>query len=386
MIHSCEYLDAYMNSNLVINEKRKKELGEVMTPPALITQMLDTLPEWVWTDPTKRWLEPTCGSAHFMIMAYRRLMIGLSEWCFNVGDRSRHIIHNMLYMVDICPINVAKCRVIFGEYANIVCSDILLLTNTSFDFVIGNVPFQSHCLLGGKNKLYERVTDWCLSALSAGGFLLLIVPDNLFSGGAKIYKRLILHKVLNIQMIEPIHFPKIQQYMCAFLLEKVVGPCLTTMQMQMQIQLLDRPINPIRHWTQETERLAQKYISSSRNNAVYNRGKPLDNYVEDGAPIYTIIYTPTKFLTTSNKSYAVGIGIKKIVIFLISTNLEFKIDWTGEHGIGPNTFYIPFKDESEGFRWKQLLESQEYKELVLACKTCRQFISTKFMQHLYFKD
>jgi hypothetical protein len=49
-----------------------------------------------------------------------------------------------------------------------------------------------------------------------------------------------------------------------------------------------------------------------------------------------------KMLYTNNVSLAVGLGIKKVIIFLISPNLDFVMDYDGKYGIGPNTFYIPF--------------------------------------------
>lgn len=368
----------YIEENLTVNIKRKKELGEVMTPVALIEQMLDTLPTSVWTNPTLKWLEPTCGSGHYMICIFKRLLTHFNK---------EHIIKNMLFMVDISEENVKKCRSLFGQDANVYCSDILTYRRGLFDIIIGNVPFQQTSLAGGKSKLYEKITTHCLHLLAENGFMSLIVPDNLFSGGNKTYKELVTHRIhsLNLCKSNQAYFPKIQQYICYFLVQKnatATSSSSTSVTCNngstMNIKLIDRPINPVRDWTLETEELTGNYISLTRNDAVYVRGRPVSNYVGDK---YRVIYTPTSWLSTDDESIP-GLGIKKIVIFSISIQFSFTIDWTGEFGVGPNTFYIPIKDEADGLRWKQFLESPDYHLLASACRTCRQFMKNAFVMGL----
>ena len=371
MIHSNTF-KKYIDENLTVNIKRKKDLGEVMTPVELVEQMLDTLPSHVWTNPSLKWLEPTCGSGHFMICIFKRLIAHFD---------ANHIIQNMLYMIDISQDNVAKCRTLFGANANIYCSDILLYRNGLFDIIIGNVPFQQISLLGGKSKLYEKITAHCLTLLSDGGFMSLIVPDNLFSGGNKTYKQLVNHNIhsLNLCKSNQAYFPKIQQFICYFLVQKIWGSISSKITCNngdtMNVSLIDRPINPVRDWNPATEEMTNRYISLSRNEAVYVRGFPVADYVGEK---YKIIYTPTAWLTTDNESIH-GIGIKKVVIFSISIHFNFTIDWSGEFGVGPNTFYIPIKDEADGMRWKQFLESSDYHVLATACRTCRQFLKNAFV-------
>ena len=373
-------INNYVSSNLLVNQQRKKELGEVMTPLELVEQMLDALPVSVWTNPTLRWFEPTCGSGHFMICVFRRLKLHFD---------ASHIIQNMLFMVDINPDNVAKCKSLFGESCNAYCSDILTYDGGMFDIIVGNVPFQQVSLMGGKSKLYEKITLRCLGMLSAGGFMSLLVPDNLFSAGNKTYKQMINHNIhtLNVCKSNQQYFPKIQQYICYFLLQKS-----SHLQQRQDTEitcnngdkiyvcLTDRPINPVRDWTLETERLTVKYISATLNGAVYVRGRPVSEYVGEK---YKVIYTPTKWLMTDDSSIP-GIGIKKVVIFSISVHFNFTIDWAGECGVGPNAFYIPIKDDADGMRWKQFLESPEYLMLATSCRTCRQFIKNAFVQHIHF--
>jgi len=395
-----EEMDEFISFHLPIKIDLKKGFGEVFTCRSLIDKMLDELPDSVWTNPHLKWLEPTCGVGNFMLVVYIRLMSGLVAWELDATKRSKHIIQNMLYMVEMNAANVDVCLALFGDRANIKCSDFLLVDGdygNGFNIILGNLPFQSKSCLGGKSKLYEKITDKCLDCLSLeNGYLLLITPDNIFSGGSKIYKRLLQTTsvcVINLHKQNQLCFPKIQQYICYFLAEKNKNNLVKATKIiqndgvDMAVDLQLRPVNPIRNWNFETESLVKKYISNTKNNIVYNRGKSINQYfrandVEWNMNMYLLIYTPTEFLYTPEKELATGIGIKKIVVFSISTKFEFKTDFGGEYGVGPNTFYIPIENMDEGIQWVQFLSGLEYKSLCLATKTNRQFLKNACMQYL----
>jgi hypothetical protein len=389
---------AFIETHLPIIEKSKKDFGEVFTCSACINKMLDQLPVEVWSNPGKTWLEPCCGVGNFMAIVYLRLMDGLVFWEPDMELRSKHIIQNMLYMVEISQYNVDICSSLFGNGCkNIVCCDFLTwCPNKSYDIIVGNLPFQSKSCLGGKNKLYEKIMDKCLDMFT--DYILVITPDNIFSGGSKLYKKMINnHSVLLIDLDKSNQqfFFKIQQYICYFLIQNshdVDNSILTKIICNdgsfFSVKLVDRPVNPVREWNAETEILIRKYISNTKNNIVYNRGQSIQNYTGSGIPL---IYTPTKFLYTDHnsslavdKSLAVGYGVKKIVVFCISVKMEFKLDLDGQYGVGPNTFYIPLDNLEDGQRWVQFLESAEYKTMVLSTKTNRQFLKNTFIQHLNF--
>lgn len=81
---------------------KKKKFGEVLTPVKLVHEMLDTLPEEVWSNPDLKWLDPASGrNAIFPIEVYKRLMDGLKDWEEDKIKRSNHIWENMIYMVEI---------------------------------------------------------------------------------------------------------------------------------------------------------------------------------------------------------------------------------------------------------------------------------------------
>jgi hypothetical protein len=269
-----------------------------------------------------------------------------------------------------------------------------------FDIIVGNPPFQddptiineniinkNKRIIGHKNKLYERILDKCLDILLDNGHLGFITPNNLFAGNSSaVYKRIVTDNKLAVSSIvfEKKPFPGVQQLFCYFLINKVVKSnkiSKTTINNEFTTTLLDRPINPVMNWTNKVELLVKKYISNTvKNGAKYVRGKSVGDYVGNK---YKLIYKPDgDMLSTNSLEMAPGYGVKKVVIFAISPSLQFEADFDGKFGVGPNTFFIPIASINEGKKLVKFLQSDEYKELALACKTTRQFLKIGFIEHL----
>ena len=407
-------IKTFIHLHLPIKQKLKKEYAEVFTCYEMICKMLDKLPNNVWNNPELKWLEPSCGVGGFMAVVYCRLMNGLHDWCPNIVVRSEHILRNMLFMVDLNNENIDICRKFFlkihlsvsnnsidsttdsttdSTVSNIICADFLLWeTEKRYNIILGNLPFQSKSCKGGKNKLYEKMMNRCLDLFT--DYILVITPDNIFSGGSKIYERILAETHVNMIDFAKSNqdfFPEIQIYICYFLLEREVGKSNTNIicndGSKMEMRLLNRVINPVRDWNPATEQLVEKYIGTNKNNVVYCRGQNVSSYIyEYGVPTYSLIYTPKQNLYTSHESLATGRGIPKIVVFSISVNLEFKEDFEGYYGSGPNTFYIPVKDAAEGAKIAAFLKSHDYRVLALATKTNRQFLKSALLQYLKLED
>ena len=407
-------LDNFIQEHLPVKVAEKNAYGEVFTNPILINKMLDLFPKQVWTNHKLTWLDPSVGAGFFMIYVYVRLIHGLTNWEPNEQKRSKHIIENMLYMVELNKTNCAICKSIFGNKINIICGDFLethKYDDMLFDCIVGNPPYQDNYGLsksgkrinGGKNKLYERIFLKAISILKPDGYLSFVVPDNMFSGNGSLAYKTIIQQYVPFVSFNPTiqgYFHKIQQRVCYFILKKLettvqsglttVQSGLTTVQsglttveyddkLTFQLQLQDRPVNPIRNWTPHTEKLITKYVSNKRNEVRYNRGKSIQSYKGNK---YPIIFTRSKTLRTNNLKLAPGLGIKKAIVFSISPELAFKMDYTGKFGVGPNTFYIPFKTKTQGQSLEHFLASEDYKTLANATKTTRQYLKIAFIEHL----
>lgn len=76
---------------------RANDTAEVFTPRSLVRDMLSRLPNDVWFDPTKTWLEPAAGDGNFLVEIKARLL--------QAGHPERHILTNMLFGIELLDDN-----------------------------------------------------------------------------------------------------------------------------------------------------------------------------------------------------------------------------------------------------------------------------------------
>lgn len=107
------------------SQQRVKATGEVFTPTALVQEMLDQLPAEVFTDPTKTFLDNSCGDGQFLGEVLIRKMEN--------GSTFEQAL-STVYGVDLMQDNVDECRkrLLCGRTdlehivrTNIVCHDAL---------------------------------------------------------------------------------------------------------------------------------------------------------------------------------------------------------------------------------------------------------------------
>ena len=101
-----EYIEYIRNhsymSGVERDKLRVKETAEVFTPTSLVQEMLDKLPQEVFTDPTKTFLDNSCGDGQF-----------LSEVVIRKMQRSECTLKQALsttYGVELMPDNVQLCK------------------------------------------------------------------------------------------------------------------------------------------------------------------------------------------------------------------------------------------------------------------------------------
>ena len=149
----------FINDNLKPKIIETKKRGEVFTPMFLVNEMLDTLnklPEDVWHNPNLKWLDPAAGMGNYPVAIYMRLMKGLENVIKDEEARRKHILTEMLYMVELDKKNVFMMKKIFcgktyklnifqGSFIDI---DIdfkhfkKVNIELKFDIILGNPPFQ----------------------------------------------------------------------------------------------------------------------------------------------------------------------------------------------------------------------------------------------------
>jgi len=191
-INEPDKLLEFINGELKPKEKEKKENGEVFTPLTLVNEMLDKLDEAyikehgrsIFTEPSFKWLDPAVGIGNFPIIVYLRLMKGLVTQIPNDEYRRKHILENMLYMVEISD----KSIYILGK---IFCGDIYKLNihkgsfldskckyDFTFDVVMGNPPYNPPKTETGSsgNSIWQQFVIKSFYMVKEKGFLLFIHP------------------------------------------------------------------------------------------------------------------------------------------------------------------------------------------------------------------
>jgi len=115
---------AFMSS-VSRDKKRIKQTAEVFTPTDLVQEMLDTLSPELFKDPSKNFIDNSCGDGQFLAeVLIRKLENGIDFETALSG----------IYGVELMPDNVAICRdrLLCGQEhlrhiveTNIVCADAL---------------------------------------------------------------------------------------------------------------------------------------------------------------------------------------------------------------------------------------------------------------------
>ena len=208
-INEPDKLLEFINNNLKPKDIEKKIRGEVFTPMTLVNEMLDTLPKEIWKNPNLKWLDPAAGMGNFPVAVYMRLMEGLKyvKGYENEEKRRKHILENMLYMVEIDKTNVFMMRKIFcgkiyklnifeGSFINFSPNknNIFKKINIdiNFDIILGNPPFQYK----EENKQAQPI--WHLfikrsyeELLKDKGYLLFVHPSGWREGSGMTYNEIL---------------------------------------------------------------------------------------------------------------------------------------------------------------------------------------------------
>lgn len=198
---SPEKLHAYVEKYLPPKEHEKKEYGEVFTPLSLVREMLDGITTYAdskfWSNPDLKILDPAAGIGNFPLIAYEKLMKGLERKIPKEEARRKHILENMLYMIELNPVNVRIMKRIFNDKKynlNIIRGDALdekthkklfeKAGTYKFDLVMGNPPYnkggiKSHtgAQLGEENKtIWPEFVTFALSIIKPAGYVAYIHP------------------------------------------------------------------------------------------------------------------------------------------------------------------------------------------------------------------
>lgn len=136
---------------------------EVFTPPEVVNQMLDMLPQELFSNPDTTFLDPACKTGVFLREIAKRLIKGLEPQIPDLQERIDHIFQKQLYGISITEITSLLSR--RGVYCSKYPNSEFSVTKFDDDRAQGNVRFKrvrhtwsnGNCVYCGANqKEYDR--------------------------------------------------------------------------------------------------------------------------------------------------------------------------------------------------------------------------------------
>lgn len=134
---------------------------EVFTPPKLVNEILDTLPQELFTSPNTKFLDPCCKSGVFLREIAKRLIDGLADRIPDLNKRVEHIFKNQLFGLAITELTALLSR------RSVYCSKDASceFSVAHFDNPEGNIEYKrtyhlwlkDKCMMCGASKAeYDR--------------------------------------------------------------------------------------------------------------------------------------------------------------------------------------------------------------------------------------
>jgi len=198
-------IETIITRSLSVNQENKVSAGEVFTPLWLVSEMLDSLPKRLWNNPSLKWLDPGSGIGNFSMVVFHKLDNGLKSWEKNDAKRRKHIIQNMMYMIELSSVNVKIAKNIFGKEANIIENDYLddiqkwqsKFGVDKFDIIFGNPPYNKNGMRGkgrsnpGLTNIWNKFVELSISIMKPNGFCLFFTPNSWTELKSSVSKKII---------------------------------------------------------------------------------------------------------------------------------------------------------------------------------------------------
>ena len=454
-----------IDARLIPDAEAKKARGEVFTPLELVREMLFGLrksdlergintiwgvnekgeffdddesnrvggiPLEIWRDPDTKWLDPANGIGNFPFIAYYMLDYQLDKHgkdpslkgSENKLKRRKHIVKNMLYMIEINKGNVNTSRKIFKQLvpsvdANIICADTINLAEekikkiigfSHFDVIMGNPPFQAPQEASGKrgggDELYMKFVIKSLSLIKNEKYLVFVHPPSWrkpeFNEGRKKSKNAGMFDLMahdNQLLYLEIHSLKdgIKLFKAGtrydfYLLQKI--KCFKETFIKdmtnkvSQVNLNDFDFLPnfnikniLKMFPKKTEDNCElgKFNESTKtynNNtcvlyerSAYGGEKPWVSSKESATFKYPLIHATNQtgpkyfFSSTKDKGF---FGVPKVIFGDGGIN-EPVIDLEGNYGMTQHAIAIVIKNKEDGSKLKTFLKSNFFKNILVAC-------------------
>ena len=384
-----------IRNRLTVREEEKNLYGEVFTPIELICEMFSHIPDEVWTNPNLKWLDPANGIGNFPVIAYYKLMESLKGYKPKGKSLSKYIIEDMLYMVELNPVNVRVCRKIFkmidpDATPNIVKHDFLTFDSKKefgiekFDVIMGNPPFQIEQT--GKRKggyggrtLWDKFVVNSFNILNENGILGYIHPASWRKPENKLWNLLGKKQLLYLHIFSKTDGQKIFNASTRFDVYVLKNNPITKNTIvideknkQNSINLLDWPFLPNYEYENikkiiTTEEIGIKVIYSA---SLYDTRKPYLNKEKIGKYKYPVVHSITQkgltYVYADDKKRG-HFGVPKVLLNFNEQQYPVN-DFEGKYGMSQLTYGIPIKSKKEGDDIVKAINTSEFKEIIKSTK------------------
>ena len=160
---------------------------EVFTPPDVVNQMLDMLPQELFRNPDTTFLDPACKTGVFLREIAKRLITGLEPQMPDLQERIDHIFHKQLYAIAITELTSLLSR------RSVYCSKYPQseFSITQFDDAEGNIRYRKvqhkwkdgkcvYCGISNKTELGKDERGDTLEAY-AYEWIHTMMPEEIFN-------------------------------------------------------------------------------------------------------------------------------------------------------------------------------------------------------------
>lgn len=183
-----------------VGDREQKEYGEVFTKYSTISEMLLLVPETDWSNPNLKFLDSCAGAGNFPAVIIEKLMDGLSEVFPDQEERYRHIVENMIYMVELQaknaflilaaldPQDTYELNIFHGSFLSDEFDQHAkeVWGVDSWSYVIQNPPYQE--LIEGNSRMKPLYHVFIEKALKISDRLISIHPSRWMTGGMGLDK------------------------------------------------------------------------------------------------------------------------------------------------------------------------------------------------------
>lgn len=135
---------------------------EVFTQPKVVSEMLDLLPQQLWTDKNAKFLDPVSKTGIFLREIAKRLMKGLEKQIPDKQKRINHILTNQLYGIAITELTalISRRSLYCSKTANGKYSVCTTFTNKEGNIKFNNIKHtweNGRCeYCGASKEIYDR--------------------------------------------------------------------------------------------------------------------------------------------------------------------------------------------------------------------------------------